>query len=450
MLNVIIVGAGIAGLSAAISLRRAGHCVHLYEKSSMNDEIGAAIHVPPNASRFLTAWGLDPVQWHWVEARHADLVDPFTLQPIAALYNEKSADSAGGLPLWLSHRVDLHNALKWMATRSDGPGAPATIHLDSLVMALNPWKPSITLATGREICGDLVIAADGVHSIAPEAILGRKVVPVDPVNANYCYRFLIPVETLEADAETKFFTEGREGYSQIFPDDKSLRRLVVYPCRNNTLLNFVGLFHEPETKSDRQENWHATVDIHHVIDTFSDFNDRLLKVISKATDVKRWPLLYRHPLPTWSKGRLTLAGDSAHPMLPHQGQGGAQGLEDGLALGIILCGAETPAEIERRLEVYYTTRHRRTSVIQILSNVGADQADLVRDQLRQYMSDDEIPRDYPEARSHNFGFDVVRTTLTAMKDYDPSFRLPDDFFDGPVIGVPGRCKDFVNGGFPSA
>lgn len=75
-----------------------------------------------------------------------------------------------------------------------------------------------------------------------------------------------------------------------------------------------------------------------------------------------------------------------------QGQGGAQGLEDGLALGIILCGAETPAEIERRLEVYYTTRHTRTSVIQILSNVGADQADLVSDQLRQYMSDDEIPR----------------------------------------------------------
>lgn len=66
-------------------------------------------------------------------------------------------------------------------------------------------------------------------------------------------------------------------------------------------------------------------------------------------------------------------------------------------------------------------------------------------------SNDEIlAGDYPEAMSHNFGFDVVRTTLTAMKDYDPSFKLPDDFFDGPVIGVPGRCKDFVNDGFLSA
>lgn len=134
MLNVIIVGAGIAGLSAAISLRRAGHCVHLYEKSSMNNEIGAAIHVPPNAARFLTAWGLDPVRWRWVKSRRAHMVDPFTLEPKLALTDEKTASSVGGVPLWLSHRVDLHNALKWMATRPDGPGAPATIHLNSPVI----------------------------------------------------------------------------------------------------------------------------------------------------------------------------------------------------------------------------------------------------------------------------------------------------------------------------
>lgn len=134
MLNVIIVGAGIAGLSGAISLRRAGHCVHLYEKSSMNNEIGAAINVPPNASRFLTAWGLEPVRWQWVRSRRVHLMDPFTLESTAEVSDEKTATSVGGVPLWLSHRVDLHNALKWMATRSDGPGAPATIHLNSPVI----------------------------------------------------------------------------------------------------------------------------------------------------------------------------------------------------------------------------------------------------------------------------------------------------------------------------
>jgi salicylate hydroxylase len=133
-LNVVIVGAGIAGLSAAISLRRAGHRVHVYEKSSMNNEVGAAINVPPNAARFLTAWGLDPVQWRWVMSRRVHMVDPFTLEPTVAMSDEKTASAVGGAPLWLSHRVDLHNALKWMATRTDGPGVPAAIHLSSPVM----------------------------------------------------------------------------------------------------------------------------------------------------------------------------------------------------------------------------------------------------------------------------------------------------------------------------
>lgn len=77
-----------------------------------------------------------------------------------------------------------------------------------------------------------------------------------------------------------------------------------------------------------------------------------------------------------------------------QGQGGAQALEDGLALGIILCGASTPLEIERRLEIYYNLRHRRTSVIQILSNAGSDQTGLVSDELRQYLTEEEIPSKY--------------------------------------------------------
>ncbi|OAA39346.1 Aromatic-ring hydroxylase-like protein [Metarhizium rileyi] len=437
MLNVIIVGAGIAGLSAAISLRRAGHCVHLYEKSSMNNEVGAAIHVPPNAARFLTAWGLDPAQWRWVRSRRSHLIDPFTLELKAALTDDKTATSVGGVPLWLSHRVDLHNALKWLATRPDGPGTPATVHLNSSVVAYDPSKPSITLATGHEIRGDLVVGADGVHSLAADVILGRKIEPVAPSHSNYCYRFLISTDGLEADPESRFFVEGCDGWTRIFPDNDKRRRLVVYPCRNNTMLNFVGMLYEKDIRLDEKENWHATVDVDHVLDKFSGFDPKLLRVISKATDIKQWPLLYRHPLPTWNRGRMTLAGDAAHPMLPLQGQGGAQGLEDGLALGIVLCGAKTPAEIEERLDIYYTSRHTRTSAIQVLSNVASDETGLVSDELRRYLSEDEIPRDFQSIMKYTFGFDVVRTTLAAMKDYDALFKLPGDFFEGPVIGVPG-------------
>ena len=133
MLNVLVVGAGIAGLTTAISLRRAGHLVHVFERSCMNNEVGAAIYVPPNATRFLTAWGLDPLRWRFVKSRRVTFNDPATMEPKMTMSDEQTAPGIGGANLYYSHRVDLHNALKWLATKPDGPGVSATIHLGAPV-----------------------------------------------------------------------------------------------------------------------------------------------------------------------------------------------------------------------------------------------------------------------------------------------------------------------------
>ncbi|KAG6001555.1 hypothetical protein E4U21_004095 [Claviceps maximensis] len=454
MLNIVIVRAGIAGLSAATSLRRAGHGVHVYEKSSMNSEIGAAITIPPNAARFLLAWGLDPVRWRWVRSRRVDRLDPSTLEPILHVSDEQSMTSIGGLPSWHAHRFDLHSALKWMATREDGPGTPAVIHLKSAakayIITLNsasdmsllqdPSKPSIILDNGEEVHGDLVIAADGVHSAGPEAILGRTNDPVPAFLANCCYRFLIPVHNLQQDPDTKFFVEDHHGWSRVLPDWDEGRRMIVYPCSDNTIINFVGLLHEEEPEENgttQRENWHETVDVTHVVEKFTGYDPRLLKVISKATDVRRWRLLYRHPLPTWNKGRMTLIGDAAHPILPHLAQGGAQALEDSLALGIILTGVSSPDEIENRLALYCDLRRKRASAVQILSNIGPDHASVGGEELLQYMSQEEIPKDMRSTQRYCLAFDVVQNTVDVMREYDPLFRLADDFFEKPVIGLPG-------------
>ena len=134
MLDVIVVGAGIAGLAAAISLRRAGHRVRIFERSAMNDEVGAAINVPPNASRFLVRWGLDPVREGFVKAGLVHFMDPKTLEIVTAASHADAAKHFGGAYLWYAHRVDLHNALKRLATGTEGPGRPVTISLRSHVV----------------------------------------------------------------------------------------------------------------------------------------------------------------------------------------------------------------------------------------------------------------------------------------------------------------------------
>lgn len=394
MLHVIIVGGGVAGLAAAISCRRAGHLCDVYEKSTMNNEVGAAINVPPNATRFLTAWGLDPALWCFVRSRRVTYQDPFSLDTtVATLSTDGAASGIGGAELYYAHRVDLHNALKAMATSPGGVGVPVNIHLGATVRAYDPEAPSITLTSGETVTGDVVIGADGVHSVASEAVTGSKNAPVPPEHSNFAFRFLIPAHVLEADPETRFWNKDASGWTRLFPHNETKRRVVAYTCRNDRMHNFVGLFFEEKNEGQNDEDWQAGVGVDQVLAKYADFDPRLLKVMSKATEVKRWPLLYRHPLSTYRRGKMALAGDAAHPMLPHQGQGGAQGLEDGLVLGMVLHGAsrDTAGDIEERLAVYDAVRRNRASVVQILSNVGQDQCHLVREELSKYLPEDKIP-----------------------------------------------------------
>ncbi|GKT46213.1 FAD-dependent monooxygenase OpS4 [Colletotrichum spaethianum] len=230
MLDVVIVGAGIAGLSAGISLRRAGHQVRIYERSSMNNETGAAINLTPNTTRFLTRWGLDPEALGFVKAGPIHLHDPATMEITAT---ESHADSGElfDADLWYAHRVDLHDILRKMATDSAGPGVPVTILANSSVVRYSPDLPAIHLQDGEEVRADLVVGADGIHSIACETVLGRTNPPLPPNHYNSCYRFLIPAEVLEEDPETKFWNENVDGLVRLFPDDKTNRNLISYPCR---------------------------------------------------------------------------------------------------------------------------------------------------------------------------------------------------------------------------
>jgi salicylate hydroxylase len=158
-----VVGAGIAGLCAAIALRRAGWQVDVFEKSQFKNEIGSAISMPPNATCVLDRWGFDfdkagPVANQKIRLASASELESFYLSEYPDI--EKEYGSAS----WSFHRVDLHRGLRDLATSTEGnQQPPATLKLGCDVHSIDCERGMIKLKNGEEIQKDLLVIADGAH-----------------------------------------------------------------------------------------------------------------------------------------------------------------------------------------------------------------------------------------------------------------------------------------------
>lgn len=343
--SIIIIGAGIGGLSAALALQHFGFRVRIYEQADSLSEVGAGLTISPNANHVLNFLGL--------EAAIADAsIIPAsggvrhyqTREMLAANNRSKTPRQLYGADYLQIHRADLHRILQDAVELND----PGCIHTSHKLNALSQTDQAVTteFANGQKSSAEAVIGCDGVHSFVREALFGKEA----PRFTGYiAWRGLVPTAQLSEgilDPDSAICT----GPNQTF---------TRYAIRGGKLLNYVAI---AKRSGWEVESWSVRSDPAEVLAEFSEWSADVREMIAAtpADNLYKWALFDRDPLTNWTTGRITLLGDAAHAMLPFLGQGAAMAIEDGLILGRAFAVSASP---QHALQRYQQARHERTSFV---------------------------------------------------------------------------------------
>lgn len=338
-----IVGGGVGGLTAAIALRRAGHEVVVFEQAARFGRVGADINLTPNAVRALDGIGVGAaLREHGARpvARVSRTYD--TGEETSRLPMSDEAEAKYGAPQLTLHRADLLAALE-AALPADG------VRLGRRVASVEEAgeRVRVRFADGSAEEVSALVGADGIHSAVRAALFGAETPRFTGVVA---YRAVVPREGLDLpglDQFTKWW--GPNPSSQI----------VTFPISAG---RDVFIFATTPQESWREESWTLPGSVEELRAEYADYHPEARALLAACDSVLKTALYERDPLPSWSRGRVTLLGDACHPMLPFMAQGAGQAVEDAVVLARCLSsGEEVPAALRR----YEGLRRERTARIQI-------------------------------------------------------------------------------------
>jgi salicylate hydroxylase len=349
--RIAVVGAGIGGLTLAIALRRAGIDVDLYEQTAELREVGAAVALSANGTRFFEQFGLTPrLAEHWAEVQALIWRDGrdgrvIGKHPVGPSYRERF-----GAPYVGIHRADLQAVL------SSAVGLDR-IHLSKRLVDIDDSGPQAVLRfdDGSRAEADLVIGADGARSFVRRWMLGY-----DDALYSGCsgFRGIVPIDTVPSlpDASALQFWMGPGGH------------LLHYPMGGGHL-NFLLVERHPTPWPHR--DWLTSGVEGEQLRHFAAWHPAVVEMITANPISPRWGLFHRPPLGRWTRGRVTLLGDAAHQLAPHHGQGANQSIEDAIVLAGCLRDAGA-GPLNAAIERYERLRRGRTRKVQYASITAVD------------------------------------------------------------------------------
>jgi salicylate hydroxylase len=355
---VVIAGGGVGGLTAALALAAIGRASLVLERAPEFHEVGAGLQLAPNATRILRDLGVLELLTGLAVAPHHIRIRRGADGADLAIISLAEAKSRYGAPYFNIHRADLLAGLLERAQTS----SLIEIRSDSTLTGYieDERGVAVTYRTGgefRRAAGDALIGADGVRSMVRSRMYDNAV-DKPSYTGHTAWRTLLPASELP-----EFM---RLPASNLWLGERA--HIVHYPLRGGSIVNVVALVEDSwrgNGESGDPNFWDHEGDWKFLAKRFKDWSQEAHEVIRPGDSWLRWPLFDRPPIPSWSRGRVALLGDAAHPMLPYLAQGAAQAIEDAKVLADSFAGA--PTDPCRALANYCAARMARASRVQSAS-----------------------------------------------------------------------------------
>jgi salicylate hydroxylase len=346
--NLVIAGAGIGGLTAALTLARIGYRVTLLDQAGRLEETGAGIQLSPNASRILIGLGLGPrLQGHALTPVALNIQTAsgsrLTRMPLG-----EQAEQRYGAPYWSIHRGDLQ-AVLLEAVRAN-PDIALQLGVRVEDYELHAKGVSVACRRGASVLDEHglgLIGADGVWSVL-RTQLGHQASPT--YTGRTAWRALVPTQSVEPEFRVN------EVQLWLGPD----AHLVHYPVKAGAMINIVAIVNDRWS----EPGWSAPGDRKELLARYSpwQWSESARMLLQLPNRWLKWALCDLPPLRHWGEGPVTLLGDAAHPMLPFLAQGAAMAIEDAAVLADSL--ARQAGRLPSAMRDYERRRRRRTARVQ--------------------------------------------------------------------------------------